>query len=128
MLNKQTIYEALFLLKNKRFPQEINSVVFLLHKPIGLGSEENVITRDNEEFTEFIDCVTREGHNLKIGFDSCTVPMLVNNIGNIDMDCLDTCEGVRFVLRSMCVKIKKGCKYQFLVFYVLYITFPLHTL
>lgn len=96
VLNKETIHEALFLLKNKRFPQEINSVVFLLHKPIGLGSEKNVITRDNEEFTKLIDCLTRENHDLKIGFDSCTVPMLVNNIGNIDMDCLDTCEGARW--------------------------------
>lgn len=96
VLNKESIKEALFLLKQNGFPKGINSVIFLLHKPIGLGSEAKMITRDNVEFIEFIDYVTRGEHDLKIGFDSCTVPILVNNIGNIDVDCLDTCEGARW--------------------------------
>lgn len=96
VLNTESIKEALFLLKNKRFPKVVNAVIFLLHKPIGLGSEEKIITKDNGAFSEFLDYVTKGKHDLKIGFDSCTVPMLMNNIGNIDVDCLDTCESARW--------------------------------
>ena len=32
----------------------------------------------------------------KVGFDSCTVPALINYLGNIELSSLDTCEGARW--------------------------------
>lgn len=96
VLNKNTITEALQSLKEHRFPEGINAIVFLLHKPVGLGTSENVITLSNAEFQEFINYVNTEEQFYKIGFDSCTVPALINNPGNIELNSLDTCEGARW--------------------------------
>ena len=43
-----------------------------------------------------ITLVNSEDTGYKIGFDSCTVPALINNRGSIDLDSLDTCEGARW--------------------------------
>ena len=96
VLSSDSVHEALECLKNNLFPKGINAVVFLLHKPVGLGSAEKVIRIDDENFLQFIDYISNEVTDYKIGFDSCTVPMLVNHLGNIDLDSLDTCEGARW--------------------------------
>lgn len=96
VLSKDTIQEALHRLKNKLFPEGINAVVFLLHKPVGLGSQENVIQLDNDYFVEFIKYVTENKLYYKVGFDSCTIPALIHHLGNVDLDSLDTCEGARW--------------------------------
>lgn len=96
VLSKDSIREAIDRLKNKSFPKGINAVVFLLHKPVGLGSAEKVISLEIEEFMEFIRYVSEEQLEYKVGFDSCTVPMFVNHSGNIDLTSLDTCEGARW--------------------------------
>lgn len=96
VLSKNTIREALIRLKEHTFPEGINAVVFLLHKPVGLGSAENVITVHNDEFQEFLQYINSNDIGYKIGFDSCTVPALVRNQGNISLDSLDTCEGGRW--------------------------------
>lgn len=96
VLNKNTVSEALEKLKNETFPKEINAIVFLLHKPVGLGTLENMITLENEEFGELIKLINSGNAPYKIGFDSCTVPALINNLGTIDPDSLDTCEGGRW--------------------------------
>ena len=96
VLNKYTVDEAVERLVSHRFPDGINALVFLLHKPVGLGKAENMITRDNMRFKELITLVNSEDTGYKIGFDSCTVPALINNRGSIDLDSLDTCEGARW--------------------------------
>lgn len=96
VLSKSSIGEALYRLKEHDFPKGINAIVFLLHKPVGLGSEGEIISRDNDEFKEFIDYINSNRIGYKIGFDSCTVPALVCNQGNISIDSLDTCEGARW--------------------------------
>lgn len=77
------------------FPKGINAVIFLLHKPVGLGTKEDVITKDNKDFWDFLDLVNKEEFQYKIGFDSCTVPALIN-LDKVDQNCLDTCEGGRW--------------------------------
>lgn len=77
------------------FPKGINAVIFLLHKPVGLGTKEDVITKDNKDFWDFLDLVNKEEFQYKIGFDSCTVPALIN-LDKVDPNCLDTCEGGRW--------------------------------
>ena len=39
VLMKDSIKEAIELLEGDKFPKGINAVVFLLHKPVGLGSD-----------------------------------------------------------------------------------------
>jgi hypothetical protein len=29
------------MIENKKYPKGINRIIFLLHKPVGLGTEEN---------------------------------------------------------------------------------------
>ncbi len=90
VLSKRSIDEAL----SANFPDGINAVVFLLHKPVGLGTHENVLKIS--DMNDFISTVTSKKFKYKIGFDSCTVPALVNNLGIIDEDSIDTCEGARW--------------------------------
>lgn len=115
VLSKRTLAEAITrlkgsekqnFLKEKGFPKGINAVVFLLHKPVGLGTQENVIQVGDPEFAEFLQYIDSAGTVLKqqermqfgfkIGFDSCTVPALIRGSQTIDPDSLDTCEGARW--------------------------------
>lgn len=96
VLHNESINEALQSLKEKTFPQGINAIIFLLHKPIGLGTVDKVIELNNHTFNEFIRYVSEEKLPYKVGFDSCSVPALIKHSGNIDLDSLDTCEGARW--------------------------------
>ncbi len=96
VLSRDSIREALDRLRNKGFPAGINAVIFLLHKPVGLGSREKMISADNNEFHEFIRYIGTDGLCCKIGFDSCMVPALISHLDDIDPDSLDTCEGARW--------------------------------
>ena len=78
-----------------QFPKGINAVIFLLHKPVDLGTKEDMITKDNKDFLNFLDLVNEREFPYKIGFDSCTVPALIN-LDKVDPNCLDTCEGGRW--------------------------------
>ena len=46
VLSRDSVEEALDRLQNHGFPQGVNAVVFLLHKPVGLGTAEKVIPED----------------------------------------------------------------------------------
>lgn len=96
VLSNETIQEALERLKNKQFPEGINAIIFLLHKPVGLGSKEKVIKMNDDLFEEFIKYVTENEFEYKVGFDSCIIPALINYSGNVDLNSLDTCEGARW--------------------------------
>ena len=96
VLSKHTITEAMDRLKNKGFPQEINAVIFLLHKPVGLGTKKQMIQLQHTEYNRFVKYIGTDSLHYKIGFDSCTIPALINNPGNINLDSLDTCEGARW--------------------------------
>lgn len=96
VLGKNTVAEALHRLKECSFPRGINAIIFLLHKPVGLGSYENMISQDNEEFKKVIEYIVSEPCGYKIGFDSCIIPALINHMGKINADSLDTCEGARW--------------------------------
>lgn len=96
VLNKETISEAIALLDQNGFPKGINAIVFLLHKPVGLGSYEKMIDASNRDFTDFLRRIDEKRYPYKIGFDSCTVPSLISYCKNIAIDSLDTCEGARW--------------------------------
>jgi radical SAM protein with 4Fe4S-binding SPASM domain len=78
------------------FPKGINAVIFLMHKPVGLGRHDNVLTMDDPKVKKFFDLVDKGNFPFKIGFDSCSVPGILNMTKNINHDSLDTCEGARW--------------------------------
>lgn len=98
VLSKSTVEEALVRLKScdaQGFGEGINAVIFLLHKPVGLGTKEEIITADNEKFWELLNYINEHEFPFKIGFDSCTVPALLS-LNGMKTDALDTCEGGRW--------------------------------
>lgn len=96
VLSKNTIDEAIIRLKYNGFPKGINAVIFLLHKPVGLGQENNVLEYDDPRVKEFFNLIDTKQFDFKIGFDSCTVPALINMTSNINEESIDTCEGGRW--------------------------------
>lgn len=96
VLHKESISEAIAKLKEHSFPKGVNAIVFLLHKPVGLGSVEKIVTCDNEEFEELVQFISETELIYQIGFDSCTVPALIKYSEKLDVDSLDTCEGGRW--------------------------------
>ena len=96
VLGKNSIDEAIIRLKNNDFPKGISSVVFLLHKPVGQGTEYNVLKTNDKRVQEFFNEIDKGNHPFQIGIDSCNAPGLLNYANNIMIDAIDTCEGARF--------------------------------
>ena len=96
VLGRNSIDEAIDRIENDTFPKGINAVIFLLHKPVGLGTEDNVLSLDDERVSHFFKLVEQPHCSFKIGFDSCSIPAIISlNIKTI-IQALDTCEGARF--------------------------------
>lgn len=96
VLGNNSIDEAIERLKNNDFPEGINAVIFLLHKNVGLGTNGNVLQVGDKRVKEFFRVIDTGDFNFKIGFDSCTVPGLINFTENIQAESFDTCEGGRW--------------------------------
>lgn len=96
VISDRTIGEAICRLREHSFPSGINAVVFLLHKPVGLGSQGQVLRGDDPRVTEFLSLACSGGHGYKVGFDSCTVPGLAAYSDLVDQSSTDTCEGARW--------------------------------
>ena len=95
VLGQNSIEEAIERLQKNDFPKGINAVIFLLHKPVGQGTAENVLLADDSRVKDFFAQIDAQ-HTFKVGMDSCHVPGAVNFCGNIHPASLDTCEGGRF--------------------------------
>ena len=94
VLGNNSIDEAIRRLGDNSFPN-VNAVIFLLHKPVGQGQFNNVLSNDDPRLKEFFALV-EYSHPFKIGFDSCSIPGLLSNTTDIDPNSIDTCEGARF--------------------------------
>lgn len=95
VLGRNSIDEAIKRLRENDFPEGINAVIFLLHKPAGQGTKSNVLSAQDERVAEFFSQVDSP-HSFKVGMDSCTVPGALNFCKRIIPQSLDTCEGGRF--------------------------------
>ena len=95
VLGKNSIDEAIDRLERNDFPDGINAVIFLLHKPAGQGSRENVLDFNDPRVEKFFGQIDGM-HSFKVGMDSCNVPGAINFCKNVLMESLDTCEGGRF--------------------------------
>jgi radical SAM protein with 4Fe4S-binding SPASM domain len=96
VLGKNSVEEANWRIKNRAFPPGINAVVFLLHKPVGMGQEANILRTEDPLTLEFFSLIDSVDYPFKVGFDSCTIPAFIEHNLNIDHCFLDTCEGARF--------------------------------
>jgi radical SAM protein with 4Fe4S-binding SPASM domain len=94
ILGESSYEKIIERLENRHYDNlGINAIIFLLHKNIGEGKKQNVLSIDHaKEFFEFIDS---RKFSFKIGFDSCSSAGLVN-YSNVDRRLFDTCEGARF--------------------------------
>ena len=98
VLGNNSIDEAIERLKNNNFPKGINAVIFLLHKPVGLGKEDNVLSVSDPKVEEFYSIMENNKFDFKIGFDSCNIPGLINFTSpkKLNRDSFDTCEAGRW--------------------------------
>ena len=77
VLGQNSIEEAIERLQKNDFPKGINAVIFLLHKPVGQGTAENVLLADDSRVKDFFAQIDAQ-HTFKVGMDSCQVPVAVN--------------------------------------------------
>lgn len=97
VLGNDSIDRAIEYLKNPQLvPKGVNAIIFLLHKPVGLGSSKNVLKKDDVRVAEFFELVDKHQGNWQIGFDSCTIPAIMNYSKNILPESIDSCEAGRY--------------------------------
>lgn len=96
VLSNHTIDEARIRLEQNLFPKGVNAVIFLLHKPTGLGKEDEVLNVTDPKVRAFFELVDKNTFDFKIGFDSCSIAGIINLCETIDKQSIDTCEGSRY--------------------------------
>lgn len=95
VLGKNSIDEAITRLRENDFPAEINAVIFLLHKPVGQGTREQMLSIEDARVETFFKELEKP-HPFKTGMDSCNVPGAIQFCKSVLPESLDTCEGGRF--------------------------------
>jgi len=95
VLGNNSIDEAIQRLTEDSFPEGINAVIFMLHKPAGQGRSDNVLKVDDPRVKTVFELFDKR-HPYKVGMDSCNVPGAVRFCKRIIPESLDTCEGGRF--------------------------------
>lgn len=95
VLGNNSMDEAIERLRNNDFPEGINAVIFLLHKPAGQGTKANMLKADDPRVAAFFSEVEKR-HFFKVGMDSCNVPGAINFCKTVRPESLDTCEGGRY--------------------------------
>jgi radical SAM protein with 4Fe4S-binding SPASM domain len=99
VLSSKSIDEAINLLETDGFPKGINAVIFLLYKPVGEGKDKYVLSTNELRLIKFFELIDNHTGNFKIGFDSCSIPGVLNYSKKVDKSFTiftDTCEGARF--------------------------------
>ena len=96
VLSNSSIDEAIKRLSNDGFPQGINRIIFLMHKPIGQGVMNEVLQYDDPRVQKFFSLIDQKGIADKTGFDSCGVPGLVRYTSNLHDASIEACEAGRF--------------------------------
>lgn len=111
VLGEHTIDEAISLMENNGWPKGINAIIFLLYKPVGLGTQDKVL-KDETKLRKFFELIDNHKENYKIGFDSCTIPAIINYCKKVDLDSVDTCEGGRFSMYISSDMIALPCSFD----------------
>lgn len=112
VLGNNSIDEAIRRLESNDFPSKINAIIFLLHKPIGLGKSENVLSLDDDRLIKFLKIIDNNSFEYKIGFDSCTVPALLNATLHVNTNSIDSCEAARWSMYITSNMIATPCSFD----------------
>lgn len=111
VLGEHTVDEAIERLTTHDWPKGINAILFLLYKPVGLGVESKML-KSQDKITKFFELIDNHDAEYKIGFDSCTIPMLIQNTSKINLDSVDTCEGARFSMYITADMVALPCSFD----------------
>lgn len=97
LLTSETIKIAIDLLRNPpEFLNGINAVVFLNYKPVGFNANTHLLLKNSGCIKEFFALISKHDiGRFKIGFDSCTVSGIVDNL-NFNPSFIESCEAGRF--------------------------------
>lgn len=95
VLSSDTIEEAIFRLENDIWPKRISAIIFILYKPVGLGTETKQLKND-ERLNFFLKLVINERYPYRIGFDTCFTSALCNYEKQLSFESIDACEAARF--------------------------------
>jgi radical SAM protein with 4Fe4S-binding SPASM domain len=112
VLSNNSIDEAIERLEFDTFPYGINAIIFLLHKPVGLGSSNNVLKISDKRLGKFLKIIDNNTFRYKIGFDSCTVPALLNTMFNVNKNSFDSCEAARWSMYITPNMIATPCSFD----------------
>ncbi len=96
VLGNNNIEEAIEILSDPLFLKGICRIIFLLHKPVGLGSIDRVLSPDDIRVKEFFRLLSTGENINRVGFDSCLVPGISKHCPNIPPETYDACEAGRF--------------------------------
>lgn len=96
VLGNNSIDEAIEMITERKVPDGVSRVIFLLHKPVGLGTRENVLDVMDKRVQKFFGLFNDEANCNLAGFDSCCVPGLMNMAVKVHPASLEPCEGGRF--------------------------------
>ena len=96
VLSNSSIEEAIRRTETWDWPTGINRIIFLLHKPIGFGSYDEVLRITDPRVQRFFALFDDPDIANRAGFDSCCVPAILNLTHNIHPDCIEACEAGRF--------------------------------
>jgi len=111
VLSKKNIKEALYRLDNNLFPNGINAIIFLLYKPVGLASKENMLSYLDLEYIELIKSVSRYQLNFSIGFDSCQSPAINMFSKDVAAESIQFCDAARFSMYIDCEMKAHPCSF-----------------
>lgn len=98
VIGNNTIDQAIKDMKNysSTFPHGVNAIIFLLHKPIGLGTIDNCLKKDDPRIKKFFDIVENYQYPFKIGFDACFCSGIINHMKTVDSKYITPCDGSTF--------------------------------
>lgn len=112
VLSNSSIDEAIEILEKKTFNNDINAIIFLLHKPIGLGQYNEILSVSDQKLIRFFELIDTGEFPWKIGFDSCTVSGLINLTKNIEEESMEACEAARFSMYITPDMIATPCSFD----------------
>lgn len=92
ILDRESIIQGIEILEglHNLILKGFNSIIFLTFKPTGRGSD-NLCLEWNENLIKFCGLIDNNRCGIKVGFDSCFMPMLMH-LTNTDTTFIEPCE------------------------------------
>ena len=106
VVSKNSIDEAIERLKKDLFPTGISSVIFILYKPVGDGTYNKVLRKEDDKIETFLSHAINRKHPYRIGFDTCFTPAILKYSGVVPTVCINACEASTF---SMYIDSQLNC-------------------